>query len=1592
MKRLYLLLLLSVAFFLPEGAEAQTPTGGVVLIGDTADMTTCSYLPYRSLGSSYTQQIVTRGELVSSGASGDNQGFMITGMDLYCEQASSTGRAGCTIYLANTYVQGLDFQHQNGLVPFGAPFQLVAVDSLVCSLGWNHYEFDSAFHYNGLGNLIVAFDCPWGMGGSFYCEQTQSSVSRYVETRLGSITPSTRDHTTAYRNIMRLHTQPVSAPAASCPAPTLRVDSVGAAAVKVSWSPGYQDTSWRVECVADGDSAWRSSGLVWGDTSYTLGGLTPNTDYTVRLTAYCTDTFTTVYRHVLTHCLPEALPYAEGFEESIYVPACWRTAAGSTGTHPETIYGGGYGFSAHGGSRGLKLNGGTAILPLMDAPTDSLELSFWANNGSTNAALDLYVGVVVDPLDESTFVPVDTVAVSRYMGWMPFVVRFDRYAAPSGNIAIKSGTYVTYLYIDDVEVHRVMPCQTITTVNVGQITDTADVVHWVDSDAVYYEVAYGTAGFTIDSTHIVTDIRTDSLLLGGLTPYTVYDVYVRSYCGSFNTNWSLVRSFRTRCSLFDTLPFVENFDSFTGYPKPPEFPCWMGHTGMNTCVVNPTGGGYSGLRALRWDNDADQYAVLPGINTAVHPVRTLQLSFWACNDYYNSTSARLMVGVMTDPEVDSTFQPVDSVTITGVDWHRYDIPLGSYTGTGGYITLRSIAGDYRYAYIDDIIIDLLAPCPSVTGVALTGLTATSATLGWDNADSGTVWQVSFDTVATALPAAGTTVLSSPACTLDGLDSGMTYYVWVRAICPKGDTSAWEGPIQVVPGEWNMRANRSDTLTLCGVSLYDDGGPEGDFSYQHSTLAILPDMPGHLVSISGYCNIGGSSTLTIYDGVGTSGSVLWTKGLNVSNAVNFGPVISETGALTIDFRGSTPFSTYYEGFELHVGCIPDTCVVHHLRLDPAVTASDSMLSLTWDCNGASFYEVEYGPVGFASGTGTMVSTSSNHFAITGLASLDRREVHVRSVCGVEPGVTEGDTGAWVSAIFTTQPCSDAVFRVNYDSVGLSSDSNPNVPIGFNGYRYSYVQTLVDSAHLAGLEGGITAMAFHPVNHVAGDHQNNMTVYLANVPDTAFGNSPIMPDAGHRFVKVIDSANFCHDATDEWQLIHFDHPFMWDGRQNLLVAVLREDGGSGSRVEYACHHRYSDIMNQVNRSYMVHSDSPLCIDSALSYTYPYYQSYGTWDVGDLRLYTNTCDLPLCTAPVVDSVVTGYESATVSWNGTGNQYQISITPGYTVLYPVNGNEYTFTGLQPATTYQATLRQDCNADSLGFSDFVTVQFTTDSFLCPAPDSLRVYDITRNSATFDWAAGTDTLWQLEIWTQGNRHVSYFVSEHPFTVDNIDAGNEYFARLHGYCGSVGQIAGAWSDTLFFATPFCPDVTGLDTAAVTTTSVTLVWDAVQEGPVADQNYMLEYGPAGFTLGSGTEQPVVGTTCTIAGLTPATAYDFYLRAVCAEDWYSSQYSALLNVVTRRGVGIAPVADSGGFSALLVPNPAKGVTTLHVNGLPTDARALEVSVADVTGREVLRRSAEFPGTCSLVLDVSSLPAGAYFVRIDCGGATVVRRLIIK
>ena len=60
-------------------------------------------------------------------------------------------------------------------------------------------------------------------------------------------------------------------------------------------------------------------------------------------------------------------------------------------------------------------------------------------------------------------------------------------------------------------------------------------------------------------------------------------------------------------------------------------------------------------------------------------------------------------------------------------------------------------------------------------------------------------------------------------------------------------------------------------------------------------------------------------------------------------------------------------------------------------------------------------------------------------------------------------------------------------------------------------------------------------------------------------------------------------------------------------------------------------------------------------------------------------------------------------------------------------------------------------------------------------------------------------------------------------------------------------------------------------------ITLSWDAVY----GISNYIIEYGPSGFTPGNGTLFPTSNTTETIAGLMAGQTYDFYVYIDCDKD---------------------------------------------------------------------------------------------------------------
>jgi len=84
---------------------------------------------------------------------------------------------------------------------------------------------------------------------------------------------------------------------------------------------------------------------------------------------------------------------------------------------------------------------------------------------------------------------------------------------------------------------------------------------------------------------------------------------------------------------------------------------------------------------------------------------------------------------------------------------------------------------------------------------------------------------------------------------------------------------------------------------------------------------------------------------------------------------------------------------------------------------------------------------------------------------------------------------------------------------------------------------------------------------------------------------------------------------------------------------------------------------------------------------------------------------------------------------------------------------------------------------------------------------------------------------------------------------------------------------------------CPAPIGLAASNATTTSVDLAWTA----GCVETAWDIEYGPTGFTPGTGTIVSVTGTPATtLSGLTGGTAYDFYVNADCGVvDGLSAQF---------------------------------------------------------------------------------------------------------
>ena len=604
--------------------------------------------------------------------------------------------------------------------------------------------------------------------------------------------------------------------------------------------------------------------------SNTVTNLTPNTSYTVAVRTNCGDEEHSIWSApytFMTPCYPVTiLPFTENFDAHAgatitsvatnNLPYCWSYLNTGTSTsytgYPIIYADASYAASGSNALRFYLYNSNNfdnqmAILPQIDPtlyPVNNLQLSFDAKSHNSYK-FTVVVGVIANPSDKTTFVPIDTIMTTSDT-YTNYKFPFSQYTGPEGFIAVMaprptSNSSYNAGYIDNIVVD-VWTCPKPKYVTASSSTETSIDLAWTEmGNASAWDIEYGPKGFAQGSGTMLTGVTSNPYTITGLTHSTGYDFYVRANCGGGDVSmFSTVCTAGTECLPISNLPFTENFDQYPGsstwglaFSNLPH--CWNNITTSDISsysgypiIYSSSSSALSGSNSLQFDvseNYDDQIAILPQIDITTLPINTLQLSFDARN---SSNQLTIIVGVMTAPTDKTTFVPVDTLTTTLSAYKHYDIPFSHYTGSGSYIAImapKPTTGD-NTGNIDNLVLDLLPSCIIPTDVNASNITPNSITISWTEMGTATSWNIEYGPIGFTQGHGTTVTVNSNSYSATGLTPSTGYDFYVRANCGNGDFSQY--------------TNRFSASTICGYLSMPYA--ENFDAYDANTAYVIANLP------------------------------------------------------------------------------------------------------------------------------------------------------------------------------------------------------------------------------------------------------------------------------------------------------------------------------------------------------------------------------------------------------------------------------------------------------------------------------------------------------------------------------------------------------------------------------------------------------------------------------------------------------------------------------------------------------------------------------------------------------------------------------
>ncbi|MGX7667936.1 choice-of-anchor J domain-containing protein, partial [Flavobacterium pedocola] len=620
----------------------------------------------------------------------------------------------------------------------------------------------------------------------------------------------------------------------ACPEPTaLTVSGVTANSATVNWIPGNTETSWQVLVQASGLPAptLPTQGVTVNTTpTYNATPLNSSTTYDVYVLANCGATSSIWIGPVTfrTPQVPAPLPFADTFEGNFD----WDTV---NGTQTNKWFAGT--AVNNGGTRSMYISNNNGVANAYTITATSVaqsyrDLAIPAAVNQINVAFDWraqgestfdYFRVWIVP---TTFIPTagtqitaaaDRINISNNINlgaaWARrnLVVNAAAFAGQNVRLVFEwrndgSGGTQPPAAIDNVNV-TVITCPAPTAPAVVSTTTNTATLSWTAGAAeTQWEIvvqAPGSGQPTGAST--IIPAGTNPFTVTGLNPTTQYEYYVRAVCTPVTdvSTWTGPTVFNTACTVLN-VPFFEGFNSTSATQQ-----CWTVVNGNADAdawnmdyVTTPFEGNQCATLTTDFNAGAnDDWLISPTLNLSATPGAKRLKFHYKVQSAGEPNDFRVVISTTGNAPASftSTLIPLASYNNTTYVERIVNLIDGAgnpYTGNVNIAWHVPNGGlDGWRLYVDNVIVEDIPPCPDPSGLVVTAVTQSTATLSWTAGFNETQWEIVVQAPGSGVPTGASTIIPAGTnpFTVTGLNPNTNYEFYVRAYCNATFQSAWIGP-------------------------------------------------------------------------------------------------------------------------------------------------------------------------------------------------------------------------------------------------------------------------------------------------------------------------------------------------------------------------------------------------------------------------------------------------------------------------------------------------------------------------------------------------------------------------------------------------------------------------------------------------------------------------------------------------------------------------------------------------------------------------------------------------------------------------------